>query len=152
MQSELDTLASGIAGDVNTAAGTSFFTTNDGTSTITAANITVNSAVTSSTLAGLSNSTDNAVYGTETDATNKLATFVSQVGNTVGQATDSAATATSLLTNISNERQSVSGVSLDQEMTNLITYQQGYQASARVMNVMQSVIQTLITSVGGAGL
>jgi flagellar hook-associated protein FlgK len=34
-------------------------------------------------------------------------------------------------------------------MTNLITYQQGYQASARVMNTMQSVIQTLIQSVGG---
>ncbi len=152
MQSELDTLASGVASDINTASGTGFFTTSDGSSTITAANIAVNSAVTSATLAGLSNATDNAVYATNTDATNKLATFVSQVGNTVSQATDSATTASSLLTNISNERQSVSGVSLDQEMTNLITYQQGYQASARVMNTMQSVIQTLITSVGGAGL
>jgi flagellar hook-associated protein 1 FlgK len=147
MSSNLDAVASGVAGLVNTAFGTSFFTTNDGTSTITAANISVNSAVTSATLAGLSSTSASGVYDTASQATNDLATFVGQVGNTVGQASDSASTSSSLLTNISNERQSVSGVSLDQEMTNLITYQQGYQASARVMNTMQSVINTLIQSV-----
>jgi flagellar hook-associated protein 1 len=147
MQAQLNTVAAGIANDVNTASGTSFFTTNDGTSTITAANIAVNSAVTSSTLAGLSSSTATAVYDTETDATNQLATFVGHVGNTVSQATDSASTASSLLTNVSNERQSVSGVSLSQEMTNLITFQQGYQASARVMNAMQTVISSLIQTI-----
>src|SRR5579875_1365523 len=144
---QLDTFAGDLATNVNTASGTSFFTTSDGSSTITAANIAVNPAVTSTTLAALPSATSTAVHGTETDSTNDLATFVSQVGNTVGQATDSAGTAASLLTNISNERQSVSGVSLDQEMTNLITYQQGYQASARVMNTLQSVLQTLIQSV-----
>jgi flagellar hook-associated protein 1 len=152
MQSQLDTVASNLAGLVNTASGTTFFSPDDGTSTITAANISVDSSVTAASLATLSSSTDNSVYATNVQATNDLANFVSQVGNTVGQANDSASTSSSLLTNISNERQSVSGVSLDQEMTNLITYQQGYQASARVMNTMQSVIQTLISSVGGAGL
>jgi flagellar hook-associated protein 1 FlgK len=142
--------AAGIAGDVNTASGTTFFTPSDGTSTITAANISVNPSVTSSTVAALSPTTDAAVSATFTDATNHLAEFVSQVGNAVGEATDSATTAASLLTNISDERQSVSGVSLDQEMTNLITFQQGYQASARVMNTMQTVISSLIQSVGGA--
>jgi flagellar hook-associated protein 1 len=148
MLGQLNTVASSVASLVNTASGTTFFSPNDGTSTVTAANISVDSSVTSSSLAALSSTTDSNVYATESQATNDLATFVSQVGNTVGQATDSATTAASLLTNISNERQSVSGVSLDQEMTNLITYQQGYQASARVMNTMQSVIQTLIQSVG----
>jgi flagellar hook-associated protein 1 len=149
MQSQLDTVASGVASLVNTASGMTFFSPNDGTSTVTAANISVDSSVTNSSLAALSNATATTVYGTQSQATNDLATFVSQVGNTVGQASDSATTSASLLSNISNERQSVSGVSLDQEMTNLITYQQGYQASARVMNTMQSVIQTLIQSVGG---
>jgi flagellar hook-associated protein 1 FlgK len=149
MKSQLDTVASGVATLVNTASGTTFFSPNDGTSTVTAANISVDSSVTSASLAALPSTTATAVYGTESQATNDLSTFVSQVGNTVGQASDSAATSASLLSNLSNERQSVSGVSLDQEMTNLITYQQGYQASARVMNTMQSVIQTLITSVGG---
>jgi flagellar hook-associated protein 1 len=152
MSSQLDMVASNIAGLVNTASGMTFFSPNDGTSTVTAANMSVDASVTASSLATLSSSTETNVYATNTQATNDLASFVRQVGNTVGQADDSAATTSSLLTNISNERQSVSGVSLDQEMTNLITYQQGYQASARVMNTMQSVIQTLISSVGGAGL
>jgi len=154
MQSELDTFADNLATRVNNAvnpggSGTDFFTPSSG---LTAANIAVNPAVTPASLAGLGSTVASAVYSGQTQATNDLATFVSQVGNTVAQATDSASTASSLLTNISNQRQSVSGVSLDQEMTNLITYQQGYQASARVMNALQSVIQTLITSVGGAGL
>ena len=151
MKQELDTVASQVAGDVNTASGTQFFVASDGNplTPITAANITVASSVTNASVAALANTTAGAVYNTESDATNQLATFVSQIGNAVGEVNDSAATASSLLTNVSNERQSVSGVSLDQEMTNLITYQQGYQASARVMNALQSVIQSLITSVGG---
>ena len=148
MSSQLDTVASSLASLVNTASGMTFFSPDDSTATVTAANISVDPSVTATSLGALSSTTDNAVYGTESQANNDLATFVSQVGNAVGQANDSATTAASLLTNISNERQSVSGVSLDQEMTNLITYQQGYQASARVMNTMQSVIQTLIQSVG----
>lgn len=155
MSAHLDAVASGVASLVNSASGTQFFIASDQNpaTPITAANITVNTssssptAVTSTSLAALPSSTATSVYDTATPATNDLATFVSQVGNTVGQATDSASTASSLLGNISNERQSVSGVSLDQEMTNLITYQQGYQASARVMNTMQSVINTLIQSV-----
>ena len=54
----------------------------------------------------------------------------------------------SLLSAISNQRQSVSGVSLDEEMTNLITYQQAYQASARVMNAINETLNTLINQVG----
>jgi flagellar hook-associated protein 1 FlgK len=57
-------------------------------------------------------------------------------------------TAQSVLTAVSNQRQSVDGVSLDEEMTNLITYQQAYQASARVMNAIDATLNTLITQVG----
>ena len=58
------------------------------------------------------------------------------------------ATAQAVLTAVSNQRQSVSGVSLDEEMTNLIQFQQAYQASARVMNAIDSALSTLISSVG----
>ena len=43
----------------------------------------------------------------------------------------------------------MSGVSLDEEMTNLIQYQQAYQASARVMNAIDQTLSTLINQVGG---
>jgi flagellar hook-associated protein 1 FlgK len=79
------------------------------------------------------------------------ATFVAQVGNDAQTAHSNHQISQALLTSISNQVQSVSGVSMDQEMTNLLTYQQGYQASARVMQAMQSMLNTLITQVG-AGL
>ena len=69
------------------------------------------------------------------------------------QAAQSAqATQSAVLTAVSNQRQSVSGVSLDEEMTNLIQYQQAYQASARVMNAINSTLSTLMSAVGGAGM
>ncbi len=77
--------------------------------------------------------------------------FVGQVGNAVASAQSSAATAASVLSAIDNQRQSVSGVSLDEEMTNLITFQRGYEASARMMSTIDSVLNTLINNTG-AGL
>jgi flagellar hook-associated protein 1 FlgK len=77
--------------------------------------------------------------------------FVGQVGNAVASAQSSAATSSSVLSAIDNQRQSVSGVSLDEEMTNLITFQRGYEASARMMSTIDSVLNTLINNTG-AGL
>jgi flagellar hook-associated protein 1 FlgK len=37
-----------------------------------------------------------------------------------------------------------SGVSLDEEMTNMLTYQRGYEAAARVMSTVDSTLDTLI--------
>ncbi len=77
------------------------------------------------------------------------AAFVAQVGSGVQSAQSTQSTQQAVLTAVSNQRQSVSGVSLDEEMTNLIQYQQAYQASARVMNAINSTLDTLINSVGG---
>ena len=73
--------------------------------------------------------------------------FVTQVGSDVQSAQNSQQTAQSLLTAIGNQRQSVSGVSLDEEMTNLIQFQQAYQASARVMSTINDTIGTLLNMV-----
>jgi len=51
------------------------------------------------------------------------------------------------VTQVGNQRQSVSGVSLDEEMTNLIQFQQAYQASARVMSTINTTIGTLLNMV-----
>jgi flagellar hook-associated protein 1 len=74
--------------------------------------------------------------------------FVTQIGSDVQSTQNAGQTAQSLLTAISNQRQSVSGVSLDEEMTSLIQYQQAYQASARVMNAIDATLNTLINQVG----
>lgn len=75
--------------------------------------------------------------------------FVTQVGSDVQSASNSQSTAQSLLTSISNQRQSVSGVSLDEEMTNLIQYQQAYQASARVESTINDTFSSLLQMVSG---
>ncbi|MBU1154179.1 flagellar hook-associated protein FlgK [bacterium] len=46
--------------------------------------------------------------------------------------------------NIKHLKDSVSGVSLDEEMINLVKYQQGYAASAKIISTMDSLIQIVI--------
>jgi flagellar hook-associated protein 1 FlgK len=55
------------------------------------------------------------------------------------------------LLNIDNNRTSVSGVSLDEEMTNMIKYQHSYDASARMITTMDEMLDTLITRTGIVG-
>jgi flagellar hook-associated protein 1 FlgK len=78
--------------------------------------------------------------------------FVSGIGSDVQASQSTQLNAQSLLTAINNQRQSVSGVSLDEEMTNLITYQRSYQASARMMSAIDSALDTLINHTGTVGL
>ena len=93
-------------------------------------------------LAGLSNGAAQSSYSA----------FVSQVGSDVQSSSSTMTTAQTMLTAISNQRQSVSGVSLDEEMTNLISYQRAYQASARMMTTIDSTLDTLINHTGTVGL
>jgi len=44
------------------------------------------------------------------------------------------------------------GVSLDEEMTNLIRFQRGYQAAARAMSTTDTMLETLINRTGRVGL
>jgi flagellar hook-associated protein 1 FlgK len=80
------------------------------------------------------------------------AQLVTAVGSDSQTATRSASNAKVLVDALTSRRESVSGVSLDEEMTNLIRFQQGYQAAARVMNAMDDAISLLITRTGRAGL
>jgi flagellar hook-associated protein 1 len=156
LQNSLDGVATTVANDVNglQPSGSPFFSFNssDPAASIAVA-VSTPSAITAtssgSTTAGdLAQSIANLSGGAPDQA---YAAFVAQVGDTVQSAENTQTTAQAVLSGISNQRQSVSGVSLDQEMANLINYQQAYQASARVMNAMNSAINSLIT-VAGAGL
>ena len=44
-----------------------------------------------------------------------------------------------------NQRDEVSGVSLDEEFTNLIKYQQAYQAAARLIKVADALMQEVVS-------
>jgi flagellar hook-associated protein 1 FlgK len=49
---------------------------------------------------------------------------------------------------VDSARSSQSGVNLDEEMANLLMYQRAYEAAARVLNVVDSTIDTLINRMG----
>lgn len=48
---------------------------------------------------------------------------------------------------LSNQQQSVSGVNVDEESIDLMQYQRAYQASARLLTVIDEMMQTLIAAV-----
>lgn len=50
-----------------------------------------------------------------------------------------------------NQRQSLSGVSLDDEMTKMIQFQQAYNAAARTMTAIDEMLDVVINRVGLAG-
>lgn len=86
------------------------------------------------------------------EADQSYAGFVMKVGGDVQSATHAQENGTAMLNAIEERRQSVSGVSVDEEMTNLVTFQRGYEASARVMTAMDSMLETLIEHTGRVGL
>ena len=49
------------------------------------------------------------------------------------------------------QQQSISGVSLDEEMTNMIKFQQAYNASARLITVMDEMLGVLVERTGSVG-
>ena len=78
--------------------------------------------------------------------------LVNKIGSDSQESTRELANASNLTTALENRRQSVSGVSLDEEMTNLIKFQRGFQASSRALNVLDDMLDLIITRTGRAGL
>ncbi len=61
-------------------------------------------------------------------------------------------TSEKLLVTLSENRASVSSVSLDEEMTNMITFQQAYNANARMITVVDETLDKIINGMGRVGL
>lgn len=78
--------------------------------------------------------------------------LVNKIGSDTQESTRELANSTALAGTLESRRSSVSGVSLDEEMTNLIKYQRGFQAASRAMNAMDDMIDLIITRTGRAGL
>jgi flagellar hook-associated protein 1 len=85
-------------------------------------------------------------------AEQRYAALIAQVGSDVQSAKSDETNSQAVVTAINEQRQSVSGVSLDEEMTNLITFQRGYEASARALTSMDEMLDTLINHTGAVGL
>ncbi len=154
----LDTIAANLVTSVNGAYGGTFFDAGAGP---TAATIDVSAALLANPQSltpgsGAAGSTDLALAvsklrdGATVDQPYRA--FVAKVGSDVREAGRQADNAQVLTDAVENRRQSVSGVSMDEEMSNLVRFQRSYQASARAMSTMDEMLDVLINRTGRVGL
>lgn len=73
------------------------------------------------------------------------AQLVSTVGNKTREVQVNGQSAATLLAQSQSAAQNVSGVNLDEEATNLIKYQQAYQASSKIMQIASELFDTLLS-------
>ena len=76
-----------------------------------------------------------------------FASAMADIGVRVQSATYTAAVSKSIATNIETDRTSVSGVNLDEEAAKLLQFQQAYQACAKMLQISQSIFDTLIQTI-----
>lgn len=155
LQEALDGVAESLAGTVNALQPTTPFFSFTAGEAATSLAVSATAAQIQTGAAGEpgSNTLALAIAGLRGGEAEQLySAFVTGVGSDVQTANANVANAEAMLSAVSSQQQSVSGVSLDEEMTNMMTFQRGYEASARVMTVMDSLLETLIEHTGTAGL
>lgn len=176
LRQRLNLLANGLRDAMNTAhaagtdlngdAGIDFFTGSG------AADFAVNDGLTPSMIAasagGETGDANNAlaiadlryakIVGTPTTpgsltltAGDAIADIVSQVGQKATSAQRSLDSSTAIVTALTGQRAQESGVSMDEELSNLLQYQRAYQAAARVVTASDELLDTLINHVGLVG-
>jgi len=151
LQTGLDGVAETLAGSVNEQLSKPFFSGKGAAALTVAVNAEEVQASTGAAPGG--NKAALAVAALRGGAAEEgYATLVEQLGSDVRTAKDDATNLQTTVTAINDQRQAVSGVSLDEEMTNLITFQRGYQASARTLTAMDDMLETLIEHTGTVGL
>jgi flagellar hook-associated protein 1 FlgK len=169
----LDELASNLATQVNSLqsagydldgnTGTNFFTTPSGSATDTpgyssqiSLNITSGDQIAAAakndgtgnntnalSIADLANASISIGGGTST-LDGFYNSLVAQSGTAVQNAQNGATQSQSSITQLQQMNDSASGVSLDEELTNLTTYQQAYQAAAKLVTVGTEMMQSVL--------
>ncbi|TFW29909.1 flagellar hook-associated protein FlgK [Massilia arenosa] len=89
--------------------------------------------------------TKNILDGGSATFQSSYAEMVSYVGNKTREVQVNADAAEGLLQQATASQQSVSGVNLDEEATNLLKYQQAYQAAGKVMQIAGTLFDTLLS-------
>jgi flagellar hook-associated protein 1 FlgK len=73
---------------------------------------------------------------------------VAKIGSMSQEAGRETETYNKIMKQLLDQRESISGVNLDEEFTKLIKYQQGYSAAARFINTMNELYDVLINRMG----
>jgi flagellar hook-associated protein 1 FlgK len=66
------------------------------------------------------------------------------IGNTISQANSNATATGNIITQLQNQQSSVEGVSLDEESSNLLLYERSYQAAAKVISTIDTLMGNVL--------
>ncbi len=81
---------------------------------------------------------------TGTTLLDNYTSLVTQVGSDTQNASNTAQSYQQLLTQLQKQKSSYSGVSVDEEMSNVLQYQRSYEASAKMLTIADQMLQTLL--------
>lgn len=88
---------------------------------------------------------------TETGIQSFYQSIIGDMGVKANQANKMMASSETLLSTVQYNKDSVSSVSLDEEMTNMIKFQHAYNASARQITLMDEILDKIINGMGLVG-
>ncbi|WP_037497474.1 flagellar hook-associated protein FlgK [Solirubrobacter soli] len=153
----LDSFTDSLASAVNNAYGGAFFTSGVPSGATIAVSAPIQAAPASITSgSGATGSNDLALAVSQLRGNPAIdgvyKAFVAKVGGDLNEAQRMQANAQVLTDSVEDRRTSVSGVSMDEEMSNLVRFQRAYQASARAMSTMDEMLDVLINRTGRVGL
>jgi flagellar hook-associated protein 1 FlgK len=175
----LDSVAQNLANSVNGlhktgysvdgTTGQDFFVSSDPTSPITAGTIRVGITDPDKVAVSGTDPTQIVPPATAGSLDNHIADALADMGDTVGGpdreyqgmigelgvASQATSRRNDIQQNVTEQvdasREATSGVNLDEEMTNLLTYQRGYEAASRVLTTIDSMLDQLINRTGLVG-
>jgi flagellar hook-associated protein 1 FlgK len=163
-QGRLDTVAAALAGTVNSAQsngydrsgqpGAAVFSGN--TAATLAVSVTSPSGIAASSTPGGNLDGSNAIglsqAGTAPTGPDAVyQTLIGDLGAAAGLAQHRQTTQDAIAGSVDTLRDSASGVSYDEEVSNMLTYQQAFQASSRVLTTLDDMLDTLINHTGVVG-
>lgn len=91
------------------------------------------------------------INGKSTTVKEFFASIIGDLGVKAQEANRMADNTNILLSQVQNQRQSVSSVSLDEEMSNMIKFQHAYNAAARSMTTIDEMLDRVINNMGLVG-
>ncbi len=146
-----------------------FFVDSDSSGTITAGNISVNSAIVNNpyqiAAAKLASTAEETGDGSNAalmaDVRNEnipgllgpttqgyVANMIGQLGTQSKALQDNCDLKDSIVQQVTQQRDSVTGVNLDEELTDLVRFQRSYEASAKIMATLNEVLKTIMNMLG----
>lgn len=144
-----------LSSDLSAPTGTQFFSGYSGGVLTINSDLVDNPSLIAASLTGAAGDNENAnkianIFDTPTMNTGTVshnqfyAAFTSKIGTDASSASRDEQNQQLILTQVENQRNSYSGVSLDEEMTNMIKFQRAYDASAKLIKTVDEMMSTII--------